>query len=145
MKKRKSVAGLPTANAKKKKTTKKTVNKEKKKKAVKKRAPRSTNYTEEEEKILSQAFCCATTDPLVGTDQKGQDFWKKVKANYDILFQKFVEKSDSACLVVTDRDPPSHMHKFQRQIQKDVQLFNSYFYNVTKEKPQWLDRRNADE
>ena len=123
-KKRKSLADLPTANKKKKKT----------KKPKKPRAPRTTNYTEEEEKILSQAFCCATTDPLVGTDQKGQDFWKKVKANFDILLQKFVEESGSD-LAVKERTHDSLMHKFQRQIQKDVQLFNSYFLNVHNGKP----------
>ena len=88
--------------------------------------------------MLSKAFCSVTEDPLVGTDQKGSVFWKKVQLKFAVLYQEYVldaEEAGSDCIVVTARDQGSLMNRFKKQIQYEVNLFNGYYLTVTKEKP----------
>ena len=88
---------------------------------------RALNYTEEEDKCLAQAFCSVTGDPTVGTDQKGADFWGKVKAKFDTLYKAYVDGCDDDVLAIENgRDQNSLTNRFQKALQKETFLFNSY-------------------
>ena len=73
----------PAAPGKKKAPAKKTTTK--KKAAVKKEAAvlvaskRPPNFSSDEDLYICKAFVNVSTDPTVGTGQKGKDFWEKAK------------------------------------------------------------------
>ena len=89
------------------------------------------------------AFASVTTDPRKGTDQTSTEFWNKVKAKYDTLYQP--KSDDDQNFVAVERTPGALISRFQKQIQKDVNVFNAYYHTVTNENHSgWDKQMNLD-
>ena len=108
--------------------------KKKEKKATKKASPslsasRPRNFSPEEDIMLCKAYIAISTDSSVGNDQKADDFWKKVHQAFQLLC---TENSDF-------EGPPrawnSLQNRFQRHIQKEVQLYNCHYKKCKEENP----------
>ena len=81
------------------------------------------NYTEEEDLFLCRAYVSVSTDPTVGTNQKGEDFWNKVALKVSDLKNTESEVQIVGC----HRTGESIMNRWQRQIMKAVNKWNKYY------------------
>lgn len=96
----------------------------------------SANYSLLEDICIAKAYASVTLDPVVGTNQKAEDFWKKVHDKYHM----FMEKEDKLCLESHPRSPSSLRERFNRNIQKQVNVFNAVYIGVKKVvKSGWQD------
>ena len=97
----------------------------------------SANYSLLEDIQIAKAWASVTLDPILGTNQKGDQFWTKVHEKYQI----FMEKEDRACLEIHPRNPNSLKERFQRNIQKQVNVFNPFYISVKRVvKSGWNER-----
>jgi hypothetical protein len=85
---------------------------------------RQLNFSKAEDIALTKAYINASDDPVVGNNQKGMDFWKKVHAN----FVSLMEKEDGPPPAV--RGWNACRDRFQKRIQKDVQEFHALSKSV---------------
>lgn len=132
----------PTVPAKKKKaitTTKKKTTKKAKQEAAgigpNKRPP---NFTSEEDLFLCKAYVNVSTDPTVGTGQKGATFWDRVQEK----FTSIVEEESEVKVLCATRDSQSLMNRWQRHIMRHVNKFNKYYkQHKTPPKSGWNEEQ----
>ncbi len=78
-----------------------------------------------EDLYLCQAYVNVSTDPTTGNNQKGDTFWARVAAKFAEL-----RDEDDTFDDWPERDGNAVMNRFQRQIQKHTQLYNSFYSRV---------------
>ena len=79
-------------------------------------------FTKEEDGFLARAFVSMTVDPIHGTDQQGKVFWRNVKKRFYAIYDKEAEVQ-----VLGRRDDVSFRNRWQRNIHKDVQVWNVHY------------------
>ena len=91
--------------------------------------PKRRLWTDEEDIALSKAYVNITTDPSVGTKQKGDAFWMRVHKKMCDLHESEAE------VVQQDKEKWGHKSIESRfkLIGKAVQAFNGHCKAVTKE------------
>lgn len=100
----------------------------KKKKAANKEAPppaskRPPNFSNDEDLFICKAFVNVSTDPTVGTGQKGKDFWDKVQAK----FREIQTEEAEVEVVGNTRTPHAIMNRWQRHIMPSMNKYNKYY------------------
>lgn len=93
---------------------------------------RAKNFTAQEDYLLCKAYVNASTNPIVGTDQKGKNFWDKVEQNFNELFkQEKVEEPYER----TSRDRDALQNRFNRHIQKAMNQFAPFMKRILEAPP----------
>jgi len=114
----------PAAVAKKKKaTTKKKKAEVKKETAAEASTKRPPNFSNDEDLFICKAFVNVSTDPTVGTAQKGKDFWDKVQAK----FREIQAEEAEVEVVGNTRTPHAIMNRWQRHIMPSMNKYNKYY------------------
>lgn len=85
---------------------------------------KNRNFTTDEDIFLSMAFVNASTSPVLGNDQKADDFWRHVKENFQTLC------SSKGLSHSSTRDASSLRNRFKRHIQREVNIWNGYFKRI---------------
>ena len=99
----------------------------------------AAKFTEQEDVYLCKAFVNCSSDPIVGVNQKGDTFWKKV---HEKMYALYNEEAD---VVVQERSWTSVRNRFQKTIQKSINLFNGYHVQVqAKEESGWTPQMYID-
>ena len=88
---------------------------------------RSWNQTEDVQ--LCRAWVHISHDPVVGTDQKADVFWKRVLENFELLMSTVSEED----VVPTTRTQCSIRNRF-KTIQSEISKFVGYFSTVCIQK-----------
>ena len=88
---------------------------------------RPPNFSNLEDCCLCRAYVNVTTNPIVGTDQKMDEFWSKVKAKYDEAYAAEDVPDDDPQV---ERAAPSLQTRFTKKIQPAVFQWNPYFKTI---------------
>ncbi|KAG7352773.1 hypothetical protein IV203_018726 [Nitzschia inconspicua] len=91
------------------------------------RASRASNFDKEEDLCLTKAYVSVSDDSVVGNNQKGPQFWLRVKSNYDTLLEQ--EQEVPVCRT------PEQLHNRFKIIAKSVRLFNPIYKSRLEMKP----------
>ena len=111
--------------------TKKQIKKEEMAAHVAKNGKRPPNFTSEEDVFLCRAFVNVSTNSAVGADQKGVEFWRKVR---DVFTELYKENSE----VQVDEAPrPANSleNRWARHISCNVSTFNRYYKAIADNPP----------
>jgi hypothetical protein len=85
------------------------------------------NFSGFEDEILCRAYVSASTNPLVGTDQKLELFWKDIKKRFDELFLKeYVGEAGKK----EDRTWQALHTRFTKKIQPEMNLWNPFYKRI---------------
>ena len=119
-----------TAASKKKTTSKKgtTSNNKKKAPTVKVEAAATTskrppNFSSDEDLYISKAFVNVSTDPTVGTGQKGKDFWDRVQ----VKFREIQAEEAEVQVINYTRTATAIMNRWQRHILPAMNKYNKFY------------------
>jgi len=103
-------------------------------------AKKAPNFKVQEDVLLARAYANVTTDPVHGTDQKSDMFWSNVLLKYNIL----MNKQPKALQVPRTSD--SLRLRWQRTLNKDVQLFNACYSRLLNKNPSgWNEEKIMEE
>ncbi|KAG7372189.1 No apical meristem-associated C-terminal domain containing protein [Nitzschia inconspicua] len=75
-------------------------------------ATRPKNFTPIEDVMLCRAYVNATLNPITGTDQKMEVFWRGIKGKFDELYAEADEVQEGVA-----RAPEALMNRYMRKIQ----------------------------
>jgi hypothetical protein len=93
------------------------------------RPSKAANFVAVEDVALCKAYVNVTLNPIDGVEQKASSFWDHIHRKYCLLL-----KQDNPSEALTDRDAESLKNRFQRKIQKKMNVYNRY-YKLVKECP----------
>lgn len=98
------------------------------------------NFKPYEDVLLARAYASVSTDPINGTDQKFDVFWSNVSLKYNILMVKLPQAQQ------VPRNADSLRLRWQRTLNKDIQLFNSCYSRLLKTNPSgWNEEKFMEE
>jgi hypothetical protein len=89
----------------------------------------AVNFVPAEDAALCKAYVNVTLNPIDGVGQKASAFWDHIHRKCCLLL-----KQDNPSEALPDRDSESLKNRFQRQIQKKMNVYNRY-YKLVKECP----------
>lgn len=102
-----------------------------------KKAP---NFKPHEDVLLAKAYANVSTDPVNGTDQKSDAFWSSVLTKFNYLMQKLPKSQH------IHRSPESLRIRWQRTLNKEVQLFNGCYSRLLNKNPSgWNEEKLTEE
>ncbi|KAG7347242.1 hypothetical protein IV203_015947 [Nitzschia inconspicua] len=78
------------------------------------------NFTPIEDVMLCRAYVNATLNPITGTDQKMEVFWRGIKGKFDELYAEADEVQEGVA-----RAPEALMNRYMRKIQPEMSLVQS--------------------
>ena len=106
-----------------------------------KQKPRPMNFQPQEDIYLCKAVVNISQDAAKGTDQKVGVYWDRIKGKFDDLVAK-----DSDLKDCPDRNSASLQSRFDRNIKKQVNLFNNYYKRHKDSNPSgWNEEKFIDE
>lgn len=107
---------------------------------VSKDVKKPPNFKPYEDVLLARAYASVSTDPINGTDQKFDVFWSNVLIKYNILMVKLPQAQQ------VPRNADSLRLRWQRTLNKDIQLFNSCYSRLLKTNPSgWNEDKFMEE
>ncbi|KAG7366474.1 MULE transposase domain containing protein [Nitzschia inconspicua] len=86
---------------------------------------RPMNFTPIEDVMLCRAYVNATLNPITGTDQKMEVFWRGIKAKFDELYAEADEVQEGVA-----RAPEALMNRYMRKIQPEMNLWIPFYKRV---------------
>jgi hypothetical protein len=89
------------------------------------RPSKAANFVAAEDAALCKAYVNVTLNPIDGVGQKASAFWDHIHRKYCVLL-----KEDNPSEALPDRDSESLKNRFQRQIQKKMNVYNRYYKQV---------------
>jgi hypothetical protein len=90
------------------------------------RPAKATNFVALEDMALCKAYVNVTLNPInAAVRQKSSAFWDHIHRKYCALL-----KEENPAEVLTDRDAESLKNRFQRKIQKKMNVYNEYYKQV---------------
>jgi hypothetical protein len=91
--------------------------------ASRKKKPR--NFSNVEDQMLCRAFVNTSSNPIVGTDQKGKVFWATVKSKFDHL-NFCSEDDDFEDSPREERSEEALQTRFLKKIQPEMNHYNPF-------------------
>jgi hypothetical protein len=89
------------------------------------RPSKAANFVAAEDVALCKAYVNVTLNPIDGVEQKASSFWDHIHRKFCLLL-----KPDNPSEALPDRDSESLKNRFQRQIQKKMNVYNRYYKQV---------------
>jgi hypothetical protein len=89
------------------------------------RPSKAANFVAAEDVALCEAYVNVTLNPIDGVKQKASSFWDHIHRKFCLLL-----KPDNPSKTLQDRDSESLKNRFQRQIQKKMNVYNRYYKQV---------------
>jgi hypothetical protein len=86
------------------------------------RPSKAANFVAAEEVALCKAYVNVTLNPIDGVERKASSFWDHIHRKFCLLL-----KPDNPSEALPDRDSESLKNRFQRQIQKKMNVYNRYY------------------
>ncbi|KAG7345300.1 hypothetical protein IV203_032831 [Nitzschia inconspicua] len=90
-------------------------------------ATRPKNFTPIEDVMLCRAYVNATLNPITGTDQKMEVFWRGIKGKFDELYAEADEVQEGVA-----RAPEALMNRYMRKIQPEMNLWIPFYKRVAE-------------
>jgi hypothetical protein len=101
------------------------------------RHSKAANFVAVEDVALCKAYVNVTLNPINGVGQKSKEFWDHIYRKYSLLL-----KEDNPSEALPERDSESLRNRFQRQIQRKMNVYNKYYKQVKECPPSGV---NTDE
>ena len=112
---------------------------------VSSRKERAPNWSNQEDMYLARSFVSCTEDPIKGADQKASSFWIAVHNKFVDLYCKAEDIEVKDEQIATTRNWESMKNRFQRHIQKDLNVFNKYYKGQKEvQKSGWKEQDYID-
>ncbi|KAG7367866.1 hypothetical protein IV203_030609 [Nitzschia inconspicua] len=89
------------------------------------------NFTPIEDVMLCRAYVNATLNPITGTDQKMEVFWRGIKGKFDELYAEADEVQEGVA-----RAPEALMNRYMRKIQPEIKIPRPIGQKAAKRKAQ---------
>ncbi|KAG7352962.1 No apical meristem-associated C-terminal domain containing protein [Nitzschia inconspicua] len=89
-------------------------------------ATRPKNFTPIEDVMLCRAYVNATLNPITGTDQKMEVFWRGIKGKFDELYAEADEVQEGVA-----RAPEALMNRYMRKILPEMNLWIPFYKRVS--------------
>ena len=96
---------------------------------VKETSKKAPNFKPYEDVLLAKAYANVSTDPVNGTDQKSEVFWSNILAKYNYLMRQLPKSQHIS------RTSDSLRVRWQRTLNKEVQLFNGCYSRLMNKNP----------
>jgi hypothetical protein len=94
---------------------------------------KASNFSAEEDNMLAKAYVNISTNPIHGSGMKSNDFWENVRQKWKELLKT------EGTGVFTSRTSSALKLRFQRRIQKDMNLRNACYKRVRNENQSGLN------
>jgi hypothetical protein len=89
------------------------------------RPSKASNFVAVEDVALCKAYVNVTLNPIDGVEQKASSFWDHIPRKFCLLL-----KPDNPSEALPDRDSELLKNRFQRRIQKKMNVYNKYYKQV---------------
>ena len=92
--------------------------------------PKGEAYSEDEDLFLTMAWIAVSEDPITGAEQKGDQFWVRIRDKFHDLWKTRRGEDRAFALRVSGRTSTALKNRWGTRISHDCQKFSSYYQRV---------------
>ena len=93
---------------------------------------RGIDYSEDEDLVLTMAWIEISEDAIVGSEQKGDNFWERIKSKFLLIWKKRRGEDKAYKDRVSHRTAVALKNRWITRINHDCQKFESHYQKVAK-------------